>query len=469
MRGRKRRRPGKRLPKAGLACLGLLAILILGGRTIPDSKIEEPIPARKYPAEDSGRLLGAAPEEEKEESVLPSSYDYRQAGRGPKVEDQGNLGTCWAFAALTAMESSLLPEENWDFSEDHMSIQNSFHMGQNAGGDYTMSLAYLLAWQGPVTEESDPYDDGKSPKGLTAVKHLQEVQLLPAGDLEAIKRAVLEVGGVQSSLYTSLKDASSESMYYQKEKAAYYYNGEEPPNHDSVIVGWDDNFPKESFTIEPPGDGAFLCVNSWGEAFGKAGYFYVSYYDTNIGQTNLSYTRIDGPENYSRIYQSDLCGWSGQAGYGKETAYAANIYEALEDEVLAAAGFYAIGPETSYEIYGIPAVETELLENSSETVRFPERRFLASGTVKNTGYYTIDFEEPLKLKKGQNFAVFIKLTTPGSTQPIAIEYQADSAKGSVEIGDGHGYLSSDGEIWQRAETSMECNVCLKAYTRSAEK
>ncbi len=65
-----------------------------------------------------------------------------------------------------ALESRVRPEWNVSFSEDHMSLRNSFHFSQNAGGEYTMSMAYLLAWQGPVLEEEDPYGDGYSPDGL---------------------------------------------------------------------------------------------------------------------------------------------------------------------------------------------------------------------------------------------------------------------------------------------------------------
>ena len=47
---------------------------------------------------------------------LPPSYDYRKEGRAPGVKNQQDLGTCWAFASLGALESSLLPQESWDFS-----------------------------------------------------------------------------------------------------------------------------------------------------------------------------------------------------------------------------------------------------------------------------------------------------------------------------------------------------------------
>ena len=74
---------------------------------------------------------------------LPSSYDYRKMGRAPQIGNQGSLGTCWAFASLKALESSLLPGKSLELSVDHMTMHNSFSMSQDAGGEYTMSMAYL--------------------------------------------------------------------------------------------------------------------------------------------------------------------------------------------------------------------------------------------------------------------------------------------------------------------------------------
>lgn len=150
----------------------------------------------------------------------------------------------------------------------------------------------------------------------TAVKRLRSDQ-----------KAVYLEGGVQSSLYTSMRDYESESVYYNRDTNSYCYIGTEKPNHDSVIVGWDDDYPKENFNMELEGDGAFICTNSWGENFGDQGYFYVSYYDTNIGVHNIVYTGIEPTDNYDNIYQSDLCGWVGQIGYGEDTAWFANAYK----------------------------------------------------------------------------------------------------------------------------------------------
>lgn len=177
-------------------------------------------------------------------TIVPASYDLRDKLRAPGVKDQGNHGTCWAFASLTALESSLLPEESYDFSPDHMSIQNSFALNQDYGGDYTMSLAYLLAWQGPVLEEDDPYGDDKSDDSLMPVKHVQEVQIIGSKDFQKIKEAVFKYGGVQTSIYSALKSSQSHSEFYNSKTKAYCYMGQEKPNHDVVIIGWDDNYSR---------------------------------------------------------------------------------------------------------------------------------------------------------------------------------------------------------------------------------
>ena len=50
----------------------------------------------------------------------PAAYDLRAAGKLSPVRDQGRYGTCWAFASLASLESSLLPGAANDFSENNM-------------------------------------------------------------------------------------------------------------------------------------------------------------------------------------------------------------------------------------------------------------------------------------------------------------------------------------------------------------
>lgn len=391
-------------------------------------------------------------------SIFPVSYDLRKKGRIGVIKNQGSTGTCWAFAALSALESAMLPEETMQFAPDHMSMNNSFVVDTNAGGEYTMGMAYLVSWQGPVYEKDDPFGDGETVSGLSAVKHVQEVQMMEGKDYEKIKEAVFKYGGVQTALYSALSGSTSASKFYNKEKNAYCYIGTEKPNHEVVIIGWDDKYPKENFPINVEGNGAFICQNSWGGGFGENGVFYVSYYDTNIGSHNVVYTKVEDVDNYDHIYQSDLCGWVGQIGFNKESVYGANVYTAEGREKLSAVGFYATGKDTEYSVY--------LVRDFKEISSLDKRELLAEGNLKNAGYYTIPANKEVMLEPGEQYAIVLYLNTPESVHPMAIEYAADESTQKVDLTDGEGYISATGKRWDRVEETSSCNLCIKAYTKN---
>lgn len=399
--------------------------------------------------------MGTEGEAAERQRTLPARYDYREAGRDVPVKNQGSLGTCWAFASLTALETSLPEESREDLSEDHMSLWDRFPGGQADGGDYIMAMAYLLSWEGPVAETEDAYGDGKRTEDGETVGHVQEIRLCPPKDYERIKEAVYETGGVQSCFYSNLVWPGNDTVYYNSRTASYYCDQEREANHDVVIVGWDDNYPRENFRKQPEGDGAFLCVNSWGKDFGEEGYFYISYYDANIGTANVSYTLMEETDNYSHIYQTDLGGWVGQVGYGKDTAWFSNVYTAGGRENLEAVGFYATGPGTEYEVW--------VVRNAAGAESLANRTLAAAGSFEDAGYYTVALEQPVPLKKGERFAVAVKIRTPGKVHPVAMEYDPGDGRRNVDLTDGEGYISYDGKSWFRAEEEA-CNVCLKAYT-----
>lgn len=390
-------------------------------------------------------------------SDVPPSYDLRTRLRVSEVRNQGTYGTCWAFAAISALESSLMPEENLLFSVDHMSMSNSFNVNQYDGGEYTMGMAYLAAWQGPVYEKDDPYGDGAVDESLSPVKHVQEIRIIDGKDYQGIKEAVFKYGGVQTSLYSNISSSKGNSKYFNKDTNAYCYMGSEKPNHDVVIIGWDDNYPKENFNVDLEGDGAFICQNSWGNEFGDDGFFYVSYYDTNIGTHNEVYTGVENPDNYDNIYQSDLCGWVGKMGYDKEDMYGANVFTATSDQNIKAASFYATASDTSYELY--------IVNDFKDEYSFADRKKVAEGTLENAGYYTIKFDEEVPVTEGERYAVVLHINTPESTHPMAIEYDSrESYLKDVDLDDGEGYISYDGAAFINVKEKQDCNLCIKAFS-----
>lgn len=400
------------------------------------------------------------------EEPLPQRWYAGDYGKKPTVQYQGKYGTCWALAAASALEASLLPEQHIVFSADHMSRNNAFTVDLDEGGDYLMTMAYLSGWQGPVTAEQDPYGDGYSPLWAEPAVHVQEIQVLENAEPEEIKRAVRTYGAVQTSLYMNRSltmepehpGGEAVSCYNEAERA-YLYPREETPNHDVIILGWDDAFPGSRFPVAASRDGAFICQNTWEEGFGGDGIFYVSYDDPNIAGTAVVYSRIDPTDNYARICQNDDCGWQGRQGYADETCWFANVYTAGESEELAAVGFYATGRDTDYEIYFVPEFD------GPES--FGRRRYLQSGSLQNIGYYTVDLETPQELEAGARFAVVVKITTPGTENPVAVEYRADQYTQNVTTAGKEGYVSQYGTYWENTQERFETNPCLKAYLREA--
>lgn len=395
--------------------------------------------------------LDAAQSEE-----LPRRFDLRENRVLNTVENQGTFGTCWAFASTAALETSQTNGAILDFSVDHMTMNSGFNIAPTEGGDYNMALAYLAAWKGPVLAADDPYGDGITDRSLGAVRHLQEARMIEEKDLNKIKSMIMRYGGVESSLYMSIQNAWDSSEDYEPMTASYYYAGNERPNHDIVIVGWDDDYSRENFNHMPENDGAFLCRNSWGEDFGDAGYFYVSYEDSNLGTSNIVYTRLDETDNYRMNYQSDMLGWVGTLGYKEPSAWFANVYTAGQDEILRAVSFYATGGQTTYDIYAVPEYY------GAESLEHP--MYLGSGYCEDGGYYTVDIPEMVRLRAGSRFAVMVRITTEGSERPIAIEFAASELTSGANLSDGEGYISYDGSQWNSAEAEYGCNVCLKAFT-----
>lgn len=375
--------------------------------------------------------------------TLPEAFDLRGNGRATAVRDQGSDATCWAQASLTALESSLLPEEERSFSVNHMVENEAFSIDSQLGGKYTMAVAYLVSWMGPTEKKAVEH-------------HVQEVHFFDHDNREEIKWAIYQNGGVSTSIYANIATSNlSKSSYYNKKKNAYCYMGDKKPNHDVVIVGWNDNYSKDNFTEDVPGDGAFICQNSWGASFGEKGVFYVSYYDSNIGNQGVSYAKIEKSNNYDSIYQSDLCGWGGQVGYRKEKMHGANIFTAQQDEMITSAGFYALDENTEYQLYFVP--------NYQSTSSLANRVEVASGTLKSAGYYTILFNKSYAVEKGQEFAIVLAINTPGAEYPMAIEYKSDELTENVDISDGKGYISNNGLDWESVEDKAKGNLCIKAY------
>jgi C1A family cysteine protease len=403
---------------------------------------------------------------------FPASYDLRTQGKLTPIRDQGNCGSCWSFATYGSLESNLLPDESLDFSENNLKNTHGFDWGPCEGGNTDMSTAYLARWSGPVDESDDPYSasSGHSPPGLTPQKHVQEVLIIPdrgsSLDNDNIKQAVMTYGAVSTTMYWN-------SSYYNSSDNAYRYTGALvcrddydnlivcPSNHGVAIVGWDDSFDRNKFPSVPNGDGAFIIKNSWGTSWGESGYFYVSYYDFNVGKYNYVFNNGESTSNYSHAYQYDPLGWVMSVGYSNPTGWFANIFTASTSHDLSALSFYTSALNSSYEIYVYQGVT---ISPTSGTLAGSK-----TGTVASPGYHTITLDSPIALTSGQKFSVVVKLTTPGDNYPIPVESPYPGYSSGATASSGQSYVSINGTSWDDITTLRgfsNTNVCLKAFAIS---
>ena len=233
-------------------------------------------------------------------STFSSSYDLRSLGRVSPVRNQGSYGTCWAHATFGSLESCLLPSESTDFSENNLVNLAGFDFGFNGGGNAFMSMAYLARWSGPVNEADDPYPNpGGSPSLLPVRKHVQQVRIIPAKGSDTandeLKQVLMDYGAIQVSYY-------HDDAYYSLTYNTYRYTGSASHNHAVTLVGWDDDFDKNKFTVVPPANGAYIVKNSWGRSWGENGFFYVSYYDTTFAWEDMFvFFNAEAVDNFARV------------------------------------------------------------------------------------------------------------------------------------------------------------------------
>ena len=399
----------------------------------------------------AGALLGYA-----------KSFDLRtqSPAKLTAVRDQGAWGACWTFGTYGAMESDLLPGETDDFSEDNLVLNSGFDTGSTPaekydhGGNLTMATAYLTRWSGPVYESDDAYGDGTTPAGLSPRKHVQDVSwYAPRAsdtDNDRIKYALTTYGAVMATMsWQGAQNATS--PYYNASTNAYYYNGSSGTNHAVDIVGWDDNYAASNFSTTPPGNGAFIVRNSWGSGWGASGYFYLSYYDTQFARASdcATFEGVQSASNYGAIYQYDPLGYTAATGYGSTTAWMANMFTATSAQQLDAVGFYALAASTAYEVYAGPS-----LAGLTK---------VASGTLEQAGFHTVTVPAGTTWAAAGTFVVAVKLTTPGLSTPVALEYPS-AGYASPTAATGQSYMSNDGTSWTDVAASYaDTNVCLKAY------
>ena len=275
--------------------------------------------------------------------------------------------------------------------------------------------------------------------------------------VDAIKKELCQGHGVCVAL-------NAQNPGYNGKKRASYYSGDEEPNHAVLVVGYDDDFPKEKFTrtnsdgteVEgstPPENGALIIKNSWGltsfDGDSDDGYVYVSYYDHCL-LAALSYVFDSDREakhtaqNFDQ-YDLIMTQWYGSSEYESETKMA-NLFDAEADESLYQIEYRTCRPdaEVTYEIY------KDVEKDSPSSGTLLEK---AVNTHPYAGSHVIDLQNEYPLKKGESYAVVLTVKH-GSQYAEVFPYSLKFFDGMTVkgvINKGESFLYTDGKWTDMAE------------------
>ncbi len=381
-------------------------------------------------------------------------------------------------------DESILPIDNFNLGD-----VDAVHEIENNG----LPLAF---------EDGNPsrYADIEDAEAVRAMAYNDTYYLLESkmGDInnepDYVKSLIKKYGAVTGSYYQDNQgkriynyyksDTRTKSLLtvgntdYEHSVVNCYYNPDitYTQNHAIVIVGWDDNYPKENFIEQPEHDGAWLIRNSWGvdEEYGEdyiSSYFWISYDEPSI-QNEVVALELTNERPYDNNYFYD--GFTGMQ-LAKNGSVAVPMFSYAGSRIFATE-FKANGGEDgkANEVIkavsfntGSAALKYKLQVYVDTTEGDPTSGSLALiqyGELTEAGTRVIDLDEDVLVEHGKNFSVVIDFSDTDDSAYKGIYLEKNKDARGKNVCEGHSYIFEDGEL-----SESDCDTSIKVLTdNSAE-
>jgi len=235
-------------------------------------------------------------------AALPAAFDLRDIDGHSfigGVRDQGNCGSCYAFGAVAAAESTwnrahgLYDEQAIDLSEAFMvwSLGPLYEGMDGCNGGNILDPMNAVVEYGVPVEKVFPYplqDDQWTViepaigQHWDAPRHLLlDWYPIPPNDIETVKRVLHSIGAIRASVLVEDDFQRYSSGIFSNDYTAIdyiipYYSSS---NHAVSLVGWND-------APGPEGMGSWILRNSWNDYWGEDGYMRISYMSAGVNLKN---------------------------------------------------------------------------------------------------------------------------------------------------------------------------------------
>jgi C1A family cysteine protease len=213
------------------------------------------------------------------------TFDWRNNGGTnyvTSVRNQGNCGSCWAFATTAALESYTLIHGTYSQDKDLAEqILVSCSGAGSCNGGYINKASDYIRGTGLPAESYDPYTatNGTCPANSSWMTSVDKILAwrwvtTTSPDVATLKNALFTYGPLVTTMNVY-------SDFYSYRSGIYSYtSGTMQGGHGVLLVGYADDA-----TVS--GGGYFIVKNSWGTGWGEpggsdpGGYFRIAYSQLN--------------------------------------------------------------------------------------------------------------------------------------------------------------------------------------------
>ncbi|CAD7080372.1 unnamed protein product [Hermetia illucens] len=215
--------------------------------------------------------------------AIPESFDWREHNAVGPVRDQGDCGSCYAFAVVGAVEGAYFLKTGKLVNLSVQALMDCSWMQRNRGclgGTARGSYRWITRYGGiPTEEDYGPYlgiEDICRPISASKLIPITGYVRLPSNDKRALKVAIFKRGPIAVTIDTSPRSFQFyESGIYNDPSCR---SGNDEQSHAALAVGYG----------ELDGKKYWLIKNSWSDYWGMKGYMLMDASGNTCGILNTA-------------------------------------------------------------------------------------------------------------------------------------------------------------------------------------